>query len=58
MRAGNEEDGPNLGGPIYATPIVANGVLYFRSNAHLFAIYNASKSWEKPEMPRASVEKR
>jgi len=27
-----------LGAPIYATPIVANGVLYIASNKHLFAI--------------------
>jgi hypothetical protein len=29
--------------PIYSTPIVANGVLYFASNAHFFAIHEPSK---------------
>src|ERR1700722_3181849 len=31
----------NLGGPIYSTPIVANGVLYVHSNTHLFAFFDA-----------------
>jgi outer membrane protein assembly factor BamB len=30
--------GPNLGAPIYSTPIVANEVLYIASTTHLFAI--------------------
>ena len=28
----------NMGAPIFATPIVANGVLYISTNTHLFAI--------------------
>ncbi|MDB6026673.1 MAG: secondary metabolism, biosynthesis of secondary products derived from primary amino acid [Verrucomicrobiales bacterium] len=34
----------NLGAPVYSTPIVANGVLYVHSNAHLFAFYDESKN--------------
>ncbi len=44
----------NLGGPIYSTPIVANGVLYVHSNTHLFAFYDAEHqkmaSDEKPKL--------
>ena len=36
-------DGPNLGAPIYSTPVVANGVLYVASHTHLYAICDASK---------------
>ena len=35
MRPANEQDGPNLGRPIYPTPIVTNGIIYFSSNAPL-----------------------
>ena len=34
----------NLGAPVYSTPIVANGVLYIASNAHLFAIYDSARA--------------
>ena len=33
----------NLGGPVYSTPVVANGVLYVHSNTHLFAFYDAQR---------------
>src|SRR5438128_1403452 len=47
VRDGREEDGPNLGAPIYSTPIVANGVLYFNSHTHLFAMYAPAKAKER-----------
>jgi outer membrane protein assembly factor BamB len=44
----------NLGGPIYSTPVVANGVLYVHSNTHLFAFYDSEHkrmaSDEKPKL--------
>ncbi|MCY3019690.1 MAG: PQQ-binding-like beta-propeller repeat protein [Planctomycetota bacterium] len=33
----------NLGAPIYATPIVANGVLYVATNKHLFAVQQTNR---------------
>ncbi|MEO8426079.1 MAG: protein kinase [Verrucomicrobiota bacterium] len=32
----------NLGMPIYATPVVANGVLYIQSSSHLYALQDLS----------------
>jgi hypothetical protein len=44
----------NLGGPIYSTPVVANGVLYVHSNTHLFAFFDSEHkrmaSDEKPKI--------
>ena len=40
---GREQDGPNLGAPVYGTPIVANGVVYIQSNTHLYAFHDASR---------------
>jgi outer membrane protein assembly factor BamB len=40
---GREQDGPNLGAPVYSTPVVANGVIYIASNTHLYAFHDASK---------------
>jgi len=37
---GREMDGPNLGAPIYSTPVVANGVIYVASNYHLYAFHD------------------
>jgi len=39
----------NLGAPIYATPVVANGVVYVNSRSHLFAI-------QSPVDPEANVD--
>jgi outer membrane protein assembly factor BamB len=39
-----DEDGPNVGAPIYSTPIVAHGVLYFNSTTHLFAIEDPTRT--------------
>src|ERR1051325_3735460 len=50
MVDGREENGPNLGSPIYSTPIVANGVLYIASNTHLWALYDAAR--QKPGSDR------
>jgi outer membrane protein assembly factor BamB len=53
IKVGNrEQDGPNLGSPVYSTPVVANGVLYIASNMHLWAFHDeaASKSDEVPKL--------
>ncbi len=34
----------NLSDPVYATPIVANGVIYVQTSGHLFALYDAAKA--------------
>lgn len=34
----------NLGAPIYATPVIANGVIYIASNTHLFALHDSAKA--------------
>jgi outer membrane protein assembly factor BamB len=41
---GREQDGPNLGAPVYSTPVVANGVIYIASNTHLYAFYDSAQS--------------
>lgn len=46
----------NLGAPVYATPIVANGVLYIQSNSHLYAIHDNSKE-AKDEIPKVELKK-
>lgn len=40
---GREQDGPNLGAPVYSTPVVANGVVYIASNTHLYAFHDDSR---------------
>ncbi|MBI3879721.1 MAG: PQQ-binding-like beta-propeller repeat protein [Verrucomicrobia bacterium] len=48
-----ELNGPNLGAPVYSTPVVANGVLYIASNTHLFAIHDSAKAAPMPDQPKA-----
>lgn len=51
MVDGREQDGPNLGTPVYSTPIVANGVLYVASNTHLYAFHDAARSAAASDQP-------
>jgi len=51
---GREQDGPNLGAPVYSTPVVANGVIYIASNTHLYAFHDSSKS-RTDEVPKVEV---
>src|SRR5216117_2208550 len=44
----------NLGAPVYATPIVANGVIYIASNTHLFAFYDESSA-RRDEVPKVEL---
>ncbi len=47
----------NLGAPVYSTPVVANGVIYIASNAHLYAIYDAARHAPASDEPRVDVNK-
>jgi outer membrane protein assembly factor BamB len=51
---GREQDGPNLGAPVYSTPVVANGVIYIASNTHLYAFHDSSKS-KTDEVPKVEL---
>jgi outer membrane protein assembly factor BamB len=51
---GREQDGPNLGAPVYGTPIVANGVVYIQSNTHLYAFHNSSRA-TSDEVPKVDL---
>ena len=51
MVDGKEQDGPNLGSPVYSTPIVANGVVYIASNTHLYAIYDQARAEATKDQP-------
>ena len=51
---GREQDGPNLGAPVYGTPIVANGVIYIQSNTHLYAFHDASRG-TSDEVPKVNI---
>lgn len=53
---GREQDGPNLGSPVYGTPIVANGVVYLQSNTHLWAFQDPSRS-AADEVPKIELKK-
>jgi outer membrane protein assembly factor BamB len=50
---GKEMDGPNLGSPIYSTPIAANGVIYVASNTHLWAFSNTGAASD--EVPKVEL---
>jgi len=52
---GREVDGPNLGAPVYSTPVVANGIVYVASNTHLFAIYDAAGHAPSSDQPKVDV---
>ena len=47
----------NLGAPVYSTPVVANGVVYVASNAHLYAIYDAARHAPGSDAPKVDVNK-
>ncbi len=51
---GREQDGPNLGAPVYGTPVIANGVVYIQSNTHLYAFYDASRA-TSDEIPKVDL---
>ena len=53
---GREMDGPNLGAPIYSTPVVANGTIYVASNTHLWA-FGATSKGASDEVPKVQIEK-
>jgi outer membrane protein assembly factor BamB len=53
---GRPMDGPNLGAPVYATPVVANGVIYIASNYHLYAFHDSSKG-AADEVPKVDIKK-
>lgn len=46
----------NLGTPVYATPIVANGVLYIASNSHLYGFYDPSRAPGRDQPPTIDVD--
>jgi len=55
---GREQDGPNLGAPVYSTPVVANGVIYIASNSHLYAFYDSARSAAGRDEPaKVKIEK-
>jgi hypothetical protein len=51
MVDGREQDGPNLGAPVYSTPVVANGVLYIASNYHLYGFHDAARQAPSTDQP-------
>jgi outer membrane protein assembly factor BamB len=51
---GREMDGPNLGAPVYSTPVIANGVIYIASNYHLYAFADTSKG-AADEVPKVQL---
>ena len=53
---GREQDGPNMGAPVYGTPIVANGTVYLQSNTHLFAFADPTRS-AADEIPKVELKK-
>ena len=51
---GREQDGPNLGAPVYSTPVVANGVIYIASNTHLYAFHDSAKG-KSDQVPQVDL---
>ena len=45
----------NLGAPVYATPVVANGAIYIASNTHLYAFHDSARS-AKDEVPKVDLQ--
>ncbi len=41
----------NLNAPVYATPVIANGVIYVASNSHLYAFHDSAKAAGTPDQP-------
>ena len=54
---GKEEDGPNLGAPVYSTPVIANGVIYVASNTHLYALHDAARHAPGSDRPKVDLNK-
>jgi outer membrane protein assembly factor BamB len=57
MVNGREEDGPNLGAPVYSTPVVANGTIYIASNTHLYAFYDEARAKATKDQPKIELKK-
>jgi outer membrane protein assembly factor BamB len=51
MVDGRPQDGPNLGAPVYSTPVAANGVLYIATSSHLYGFADFGKPPAEPVKP-------
>lgn len=45
-------DGPNLGAPVYSTPVVADGAIYIASNSHLYCFSDTAKNPAESDQPK------
>lgn len=45
----------NLGTPVYATPIVANGAIYISSNTHLYVFYDTARNAPSTDVPKVDA---